>query len=492
MARHWAENTRAQANFREIPETAVGWRTSHHFTAFGNYCKNPAQNGNRPLSPWWALCCAPGGISQLGSNRADYILAAVPENSFLGPIMKWISVFSATLLATSAAAWPAVRPKETRAFDLDPYLDSPEGLAGLASYDFHALLKRADSSLVITEAVLAVNKSGVIWTVLDQAASSPKTILYVANLTTSAVLLLLPKLGGISLTLLISGALSSSNSSLVKALEASGLLTSVLDGILLDDNYRPVLVNLTYRIVDSNKATLKFVFDDVLQTQVKKRDTSTSGSLQSFLGNALNSILNLAAVGSISGDLFNALNDTGVAVYTVKRLIADESYQNMTFELVLDIVNSGNLNIDLSSLNISSLLAPILADPSSISDLAKQLLSGSSSSSSSGTGLNLSKYEPALKDIVNDLELKGLFADLNTYIFSSSAAATQQATSSSAPSKNAVATTKAASSSSQGKKDASAVPQTSASSSKSANAAATQASALMWVPSVLFGTLLLL
>lgn len=418
-----------------------------------------------------------------------YMAGAARKSLFCAPIMKWTSVFSAALLASCAAAWPAARPKSP-ALDLEPYFESPESLLELRDFDFHALLKRDDTSLLITLAILAFNKSGLLWTVLDQVADSPSTISYVANLSASAALLLLPKLGDISLSLILGIAQAGSNSTLVKSLKDSGLLTSVLDGVLLDDSYRPVLVNLTYRVVEGIKPELLYVFNDVLRAELKKRDSAYSGSLQSFVGNALSSVLNLPAVGAISGDLFNALNDTGVAVYTVKRAIADESYQDMVFELVLDVVNSGKVNIDLSSINVTSLLAPILADPSSITDLAKQLLSGSGSSSSSGSGLgiNLGKYELALRGIVNGLESKGLFADLNSYIFSSSATATQEATSTTAPSR-ARSTAKAITTSTPaGKKEATAAPK----STNSANAASPKASALMWAPSALFGALLLL
>ncbi|KAI5955421.1 hypothetical protein CANMA_004601 [Candida margitis] len=157
-----------------------------------------------------------------------------------------------------------------------------------------------------------------------------------------------------------------------------------------------------------------------------------SGSLGSFVENAAGTILGSNIVGNIATDVLNALNDTGFAVYFVKRFLSDDAYVNMTGALASSLLSSGTININTEGVNITGLVDQVLGDPSAIVSTVGSLLSGDSSALS-GT---LGKYSGALQSLLGDIEATGLFARLNNYIFgsSSSSSATQATTSASSSS----------------------------------------------------------
>lgn len=108
----------------------------------------------------------------------------------------------------------------------------------------------------------------------------------------------------------------------------------------------------------------------------------------------------------------------------------------MTVALVNDIVSSSSVTIDTSGLNITELISGTLGNPKEIAALVGSLLSGDSSQTSQLSNY-LGRYSGALSQILQDLEKKGLFAELNSYIFgdsttkaSATATATATATSS--------------------------------------------------------------
>lgn len=174
-------------------------------------------------------------------------------------------------------------------------------------------------------------------------------------------------------------------------------------------------------------------------TTTSSRSTSVSsseysGSLGGFVENAAGAVLGSNLVGTVATDVLNALNDTGFAVYFVKRFLSDDAYVNMTAALANDLLSAGTINIDLSGVNVTSLVDQVLGDPSTLIGTVSTLLSGNASALS-GT---LGKYSGAIQSLIGDIEATGLFARLNSYIFgdsSSSTSATQtsaRATSSSA------------------------------------------------------------
>lgn len=310
----------------------------------------------------------------------------------------------------------------------------------------------ANTEQTIEGILKAVNNSGVIWTLLDSVADDPSHIEYIGNLTSSF-------LKNYNITLNIADLLLESSSltenlnitGLLSAVENSGLITSLLDGILLDENFRPRLVDLIDRLVLSQKNVLLYIFAGVLSKRdlmadgelvnvllkrATSNDDSYSGSLGSFLNNAASTVLSSSLVSNAAADVLNALNDTGFLVYATKRFLSSDSYINMTVALVNDIVSSSSVTIDTSGLNITELISGTLGNPKKIAALVGSLLSGDSSQTSQLSNY-LGRYSGALSQILQDLEKKGLFAELNSYIFgdsttkaSATATATATATSS--------------------------------------------------------------
>lgn len=308
----------------------------------------------------------------------------------------------------------------------------------------------ANTEQTIEGILKAVNNSGVIWTLLDSVADDPSHIEYIGNLTSSF-------LKNYNITLNIADLLLESSSltenlnitGLLSAVENSGLITSFLDGILLDENFRPRLVDLIDRLVLSQKNVLLYIFAGVLSKRdlmadgelvnvllkrATSNDDSYSGSLGSFLNNAASTVLSSSLVSNAAADVLNALNDTGFLVYATKRFLSSDSYINMTVALVNDIVSSSSVTIDTSGLNITELISGTLGNPKKIAALVGSLLSGDSSQTSQLSNY-LGRYSGALSQILQDLEKKGLFAELNSYIFGdsttkASATATATATSS--------------------------------------------------------------
>ncbi|KAI5958291.1 hypothetical protein KGF57_002646 [Candida theae] len=174
-----------------------------------------------------------------------------------------------------------------------------------------------------------------------------------------------------------------------------------------------------------------------------------SGSLGSFVENAAGAVLGSNVVGTIATDVLNSLNDTGFAVYFVKRFLSDDAYVNMTAALANSLLSSGTINIDVSGLNVTSLVDTVLGDPSTIVGAVGSLLSGNSSALS---GV-MSKYSGAIQSLIGDIEATGLFANLNSYIFgdsssSASSSATQTSAASSTARREVVSASATASSSS--------------------------------------------
>lgn len=302
------------------------------------------------------------------------------------------------------------------AYELYDFIDdSSLALESMGSSDLFKRDVKTVESLLET-----VNRSGIIFDVLDEIAGHPRRISLLANATAR----LIKSLGGsLDLSLLeeIGAGLNITN--IYDIVKDSGLVTSILDGILLDDNYRPVLVKLITRIAEANKSLIAYIIDDVFAAAKKKRaddddddDNSNGGTLETFAINIVSTVLSSRLFTNIVNDTVVALNDTGIAVYIVKRAIADESYQNMTVELFEDLKDTGVIKIDnstLSNLNITKIASSVLDNPTMILRLTRAALSGD---------LNLrqtfGKYAGAIKDIVKDLEDDGLFRDLNNYVFS--------------------------------------------------------------------------
>lgn len=326
------------------------------------------------------------------------------------------------------------RPVANTKFQIKRYLDTEIAASGdLELYNaYHAFSKRANSSddTLAETLILALNNSGLIFLLLDAFADNPTRVQSLVNFTTGALS------GSSSLNLSLSSAQISkllgalNGTQLLSIIEDSGIITSVLDGFLLDVDYRPVLVNLTYRILDSNKNLLLYLFESVFAKSSKRnlleRRASYSGSLEDFIINIVADVAGSSIVTSVINDTVVGLNDTGVLVYTLKRIVANVSYQNATALLIDDVIASGALSgFNISSYNITGLITSALSNPAGISSLIGTVLSGNS------TGALLAvfdRYSGALLALLSDLEATGIFEELNNYIFPSTSSSVASST----------------------------------------------------------------
>lgn len=277
----------------------------------------------------------------------------------------------------------------------------------------HFIQKRDNGFENTFESLLnIVNDSGIIWAVMDQIAYYPNRIEFIANTTAGLI-------GGTELSDigdLLSGLnldlLDVNVSAIVKAVGDSGVVQSLLDGILLDEDYRPHLVNLVSRVLRSLKNLFLWLVEDVFGNDKNKRDESSG--LETFVSNMLSTILSSTLVANVAEDFLTALNNTQFLTYNVKYFLANEGYQNMTAQLFIDVMNTGAVSLNGTSLNITSLTESLLSKPEVISGAVGFLLSGN---------LNLGglgKYTDAIGEIVKGVEKEGTFAELNEYVFSES------------------------------------------------------------------------
>lgn len=358
--------------------------------------------------------------------------------------MRLYTLFSfCCLFATFAFALPYASPVDESEFDLGTYFEDLLEERGLQEYfddvyedmyENEGLHKRDEKT--IEQVLLLVNKSGIIWEALDAVAGHPKRIQFLANQT--AKLLSSNTIDLSKITKLSSGM---NTTALLEVIKESGLLTSVLDGILLDDDYRPVLTDLIERIVRPNIGIISFLIHDVFQKRSLEKRADYSGTLETFLKNILSTVLSSKIFLNTVSDVVNALNDTGVAVYVVKRFIADESYQNMTADLIKDVYATGAIKIS-GSLNITALVGTAVSNPKAITNLLGKVLSGDLN-----LGSSLGKYTGAIKKIIKDLENNGLFDELNNEIFPSSSATSSSTKAASSTKKKELVVTQTSSSS---------------------------------------------
>lgn len=329
--------------------------------------------------------------------------------------MRLYTIFSfCCTFAAFVSALPYASPIDDSEFDLGLYLEDLIEERGLEEYfegfyENDGIQKRDEKS--IEKILLLVNNSGIIWEALDAVAGHPSRIQFLANQTGKLLNSSGSSLDLSKLTKMTSGL---NTTDLVDIIKDSGLLTSILDGILLDDDYRPVLTKLIERVVKPNMFVISYLIHSVFQKRSIEKRADYSGSLATFAENTLSTVLGSKIFRNTFADIVNALNDTGVAVYTIKRFIADESYQNMTADLVKDIYDTGAVKLS-GSLNITAIVGTAVSNPKAITNLIAKVLSGNLN-----FGSSLGKYSGAVKKIIKDLENDGLFEELNNEVFPSS------------------------------------------------------------------------
>lgn len=332
-----------------------------------------------------------------------------------------IAAFS--LLASGCAALPRAVPVPEAVFEVE-YV--PAGvLHDDVAFEVNTVLDsfaKRDEEL-IANLLLAVNDSGIIFDLLDSIAASPQQIEGLANYT--ALLL-----GGLS------GGSGGSGGGLASSLNVTrilglvqdlGLLTSLADQTLLDRQFQPVLAHIIERVVRANEDVLLYLVTEYLQpASGKQKRATTDNSLATFASNLLGLVLNSQAFTSSLADTLNALNDTNVLVYVVKRFLLTERYVNMTGLLVNQVLALGAVNVLAVTLllNVLALLEDSLSDPAALVAVVTNVLSGNYSGLSAGLG----KYQGAFSNIVDIMEDDGLFVELNDLIFPSSSAAPPKTT----------------------------------------------------------------
>lgn len=358
--------------------------------------------------------------------RLEYILANSPktllalcQQLFTLIIMRF-SIIPAVVCGFASAAYaiPLATPIEDAKFELMSEVKTlfETRFAAKDREAFSNIIQKRDTTLTVESLINVVNSSGIIFDVLDLVAYNPLRIEKLANWTADAI-------GNINISSLSSMTSSSPLLVVAKALNISliynevrdsGVVSSLLDGILLDEDFRPVLVNLTSRIMEGNKNLFLYLVQDIFKKS--KRDNvdihkRASSGLETFITNIIASALGSDLVSGIAGDILTALNDTQFLTTTTKQLIANEGYQNMTAQFVIDITRT-NLTIDTQAINITRYAELALRNPTYILSLTSQLLSGNINFAGAG------KYADALSAIIKDVESNGVFADLNNYVFS--------------------------------------------------------------------------
>lgn len=275
----------------------------------------------------------------------------------------------------------------------------------------------------IEGAIRLLNSSGIIWSTLDYAVDHPRLIELVGNTTANIIngasdSSLLSKILGFA----INAVKDVNASALILLVEKSGLVTSVLDGLLLDDSFRPNISRIIYQAVESNLAIITLIGRDILKPQNSKRfidednylsvrkDGTSSGGLFSFIGNLVGGLLNSQFVYDGLNDTLVALNDTGFVVYTLQRFLSNSAYVNATGDLIKDVIKNTHVTLNL---NVTKIVESALANPTELTSLVGDLLSGNAPNVVGG----LKRYVPGIKAIIKDLENMGMFVDLNHALF---------------------------------------------------------------------------
>lgn len=304
-------------------------------------------------------------------------------------------------------------------------LDAFQSQIHRSLYDKENRLSSRDLESSIESILNLVNNSGVLWTILDYGVDHPSIVDSIANMT-AGLLNGADSSNRSAITSFLFGTVSGVNISAVGNIVIdSGLIQSVLDGLLLDDEYRPYVSRIIYQVAENNIGLITILLKGFLAPANSNSKRDVGNSLIEFVGNIVGSFLNSKIFYSGLTSVVNALNDTGFVVDTIHHFISDEEYVNMTGHLINEVIKKSDLNLTslTSDINITSIVESVLLDTTSITDIIGSLLSGDLS----GVSNTLERYIPGVKAIIKDLENMGLFTQLNNAIFPSSTSADSKA-----------------------------------------------------------------
>lgn len=363
--------------------------------------------------------------------------------------MKFSHVVSTCFTVACVAAAPKAYPVPESQFDLGFLNDVLEGREDSFMIEelSESLHKRDQQSV---ESILeSVNSSGIIFELLDSIANDPQQIEGLANYTGAL-------LKNINISSLIYGAGSSSTnySKILSIVSQSGLVTSLVDGTLLDPSFQPVLAKITERVILANEDLLLVLYSTLLRPASNQKRADNEGSASTLFSNLLSSVLGSGLLENTVSDILGALNDTGIALYVTKRFLSTPLYLNMTGALVSDIMNSGAIDISglagaASLFNLTKIIDGALADPKLIVNTVTGILSGNYDSSALG------EYGAALLNITHIMENDGLFVQLNSLLFPSTSTTNGAQSTNSAKKAEAAGNTTSSSASSSSKAGAS-------------------------------------
>lgn len=342
--------------------------------------------------------------------------------------MKLISIFLCLSLALAVPFRKIPNTSfEIELFDQFTDLIAEANTEGYAiAHDFFTEQKfRKRDEEAAAGVIQSINDTNIIWTLLDAVVDNPGIVSVALNLLTGP-LNSNSSSGGLNLNLTtIIDAVDVED--VLNALIGSGLVTSLLDALLLDEDFRPTIVDIIYRAVEANIGTVK----NLLNTLLVKRDLITdskrgvvdsdslqlfaraenTGSLGNFISNVVAQVLSSPTIGGIANDTVYALNDTGVAVYVVKRFLSTPKYVNATGALIGNLAGGINFTEIWDGLNFTALIAN--SGDLLNSNVIANVILGDPLTLVSEFGV----YAGAVSDIIGDLEDKGLFVDLNNEIF---------------------------------------------------------------------------
>lgn len=309
----------------------------------------------------------------------------------------------------------------------DDQFDILEELEETLEINLYSEKSKRDLEDTIESVLNMVNNSGLIFDALDYGSEHPNIISYIANATANLINSQLDADRNISaIVSFLRGTVSGVNgTALGNAIVDSGLVQSVLDGVLLDEETRGHVADIIYNLIENNINLIAIIGRRFLQpaNQNSKRDDH-EGSLIELVGNIAGGFLGSGMFLDGFEGIVNALNDSGIVVYTVQRILATPEYINMTGDLLSQVIDQAN--VTLPSINITAILASALSDTSRLTRIVGALLRGDFSAIFSGAGSLGRRYIPGVRAIIRNLEDRGLFDDLNQALFPSSSGSNRQ------------------------------------------------------------------
>ncbi|KAK6460926.1 hypothetical protein DFJ63DRAFT_314723 [Scheffersomyces coipomensis] len=239
--------------------------------------------------------------------------------------------------------------------------------------------KRDGSSTVatISQILQTVNNSGIILDILNEVASTPNATAIISGF----IVQLLKSSSGV-----IQGFNVTVNfTNILNAVNQSQLVQSVAGGLLINDANRNKLASIVgpglgnspwvgYLLLglgNGHDLTIDYIAQLIQTTPNKnngsvanagssksvlfgfeKRDNATdqyAGSLQSFLNNLAQQVLNSAIVGNSLSDILIAVNQSGIVVPLVLDILQDTAVVKMVISIVGDLYSSGVFeNVDIN------------------------------------------------------------------------------------------------------------------------------------------------